>query len=429
MIPIMKFLMRLNRWHAVAAVIIVAVALIIFVLYRAKFREDVKITLLDSLPQNGNTYVIDAGPTMPVITAKAEVPSISPEENSKLTFTWTVNLKIKDGKGKYINYDKDIEQNSTTTGDHPFTLKFLKPDMFRGGELKLTAKARINGKEVFGTTPDGLTIQGRNPQRVDVQNYIDSLVLTKYKGGYAGLTASDLQDTLKRISCWESYQSDSTQPGQRQFKAAPGEIGMPVVAKDNGVGLFQITNTNECPYSPFKKCPDAVFNWKVNADLAIAAFIEKVDRAKEYPTLLKQSAGYRAYIQSTINPMRKATGLEPIPVDGSPSGQFEDLPAPDFAANQILDDAVRGFNGFGATLFDKLLHEFRPDEKALSTLSNQSLKNDPSVWRRVLPSERPNCEFCGYPAYVDNVKSFSPQCTVVPAGTEAPIWRAAMLKR
>src|ERR1700730_16124497 len=178
MLPVIKLLMSLNKGHAVEAVIIVAVALIVFVLYEAKFREAVKITLLDSLPQNGNTYVIDAGPTMTVIRAKAEVPNVSPEENSKLTFTWTVNLKIRDGRGKYISFDKDIEQNSTTTGDHPFTLNSLKTNMFRGGELKLTAKARINGKEVFGTTPDGLTIQGRNPQRVDVQNYIDSLVLT-----------------------------------------------------------------------------------------------------------------------------------------------------------------------------------------------------------------------------------------------------------
>lgn len=389
----------------------------------AACQKDVKITLLDPLPQNGNTYVIETGPTMPVIRAKAEAVGLTAEENAATTFTWTVSLKIKDGPGKYVSYDQDIEQNSTTTGGQPFVVKFIKPDMFRGGELKLTAKARVKGSEESGSTPDGLTIKGRNPQRIDVQNYTDSLVQNQYGTGYRGLTVSDLQDTLKRIGCWESYQSDSSQPGQRQFKAPPGQVGLPVVARDNGVGIFQITNTTRCPYSPFNNCPDAVFNWKLNADYALAGLVEKIEVAKEYPASLRQNAAYGAYIEKTINPRRQAAGLEPIPVQKSPAGEYQDLPAPDLTDDQILDDAVRAFNGLAGKLFDKPLHEFRPDEEALSTLSVESLKIDPRFWRRVLPSERPACEYCGYQAYVNDVKSSSPQCNAVPEGAEEPRWR------
>src|SRR5215471_21495802 len=143
----MKLPFRFNKWHAAVAAILVVLVAALIIFYKVRSREAIKITLVGSLPQNGNTYVIDASPAKPVITAKAEVPSISPTENSRVIFTWTVNLKIQDGRGKYINYDKDIEQDTTTTGDQPFTLKFIKPDVFRGGELKLTARARVNGRD------------------------------------------------------------------------------------------------------------------------------------------------------------------------------------------------------------------------------------------------------------------------------------------
>ena len=71
------------------------------------------------------------------------------------------------------------------------------------------------------------------------------------------------------------------------------------------------------------------------------------------------SSTYSDFVQNTVNPQRIVMGLLPIPLPP---------PAPAFSTagmlgagppNQLLEDAVRGYNGYaGPKLFGNLLHEF-----------------------------------------------------------------------
>jgi hypothetical protein len=367
--------------------------------------EKPAIKIILDPPPTDNRYVIDATPTMPVIRARAKVISVKPDLTPTTTFTWTASLRINKkvpetcAIGDNVSFDKDIIQGVETTSDAVFTMEFKDPEAFRGGRLKLTAKATVNGEVLNGETPGGLSIQGANPQRADIQNNIDEQVPLD---GFSKLETLDIQDVLKRIACRESI-------GQRQFDAlANGGIGPVLTSCDNGVGIFQITSTNSCS-DPFTKCRNTLFNWNANVTAGAQTYREKVQAAKGYPNKLKNSLAYQDFITNTINPQREASGLQPIPGFPTPKLTTDSLVGSD-PPNQLLEDGVRGYNGFAGMAFGLALHEFIPDEEFLVSVPDnelKGLKNDPRVWRRVLSGERPDS---GDPNYVNNVIAQSPQC-------------------
>jgi hypothetical protein len=357
-----------------------------------------KVTLLPPLPMNGTTYIIESKPSMPVISARADVTGLSPEQNAKTKITWTVKLRMKDGDRNEVNFDEVFKQNETTYGGKPYVVRLVKSDTFRGGDLTLIAKAKTaTGREIEGQTPVPLTIKGRNPARSDVRSYIDAIAKKSFGNTYKGLSLFDIQDAMKRIACHESTQLGEL--GQRQFLVPEGEVGPPIIAPDNGAGIFQITNTTKCPVNPFKGCPNAIFNWKLNVELAVENFKEKVASASNYPgNLIKhKSGGVGQYVNSDINPARKTAVLELIPLSQSGEKFFLKIKLPPFrttgsfdsaGVNQLLEDAVRGNNGFKGQLFGDYIHEFRPSEKALKSFTLDSLKTDSSVWEVVPPNDR-----------------------------------------
>lgn len=367
--------------------------------------QPVTITLMAPLPLNGDTFVITPEPKMPVITAKAAVTGLPPGENAKVKFTWSVTLSIRNGSGQRIAFDQDIKQNKTTKGDQLYVLELKKSDMVRGGDLTLIATAKLaNGQEVRGQT-FGLMIWGQNPQRADMQAYMDTYLQQKYGGGLKGLSLADLQNTTKRIACQES--------GQSQFQTQLNGIGLPLIDPKNGVGLFQITRTTKCPNPFAADCLNAVFNWKLNAQLGIVNLAEKVNIAKQYPKSLSNDSNYGEYVNSVINPQRRLQGLELIPLKQNSNGIFVKLQAPEFLTsgsldlpgrNQLLEDAIRGNNGYSGGL-----HEFTTQEAALVTLTLNELKTDAKrFWRIVLPAERPMG--VGDPSYVSNVRTKTQAC-------------------
>lgn len=112
------------------------------------------------------------------------------------------------------------------------------------------------------------------------------------------------------------------------------------------------------------------------------------------------------------------------PIPGFPAPQFttDGLIGSD-PPNQLLEDGVRGYNGFAGTAFGIELHEFIPDENFLATVPNSELagiNNDTRVWRRVSAQERcimGQCRISGDSStargdlnYFNNVKNQLPQC-------------------
>jgi hypothetical protein len=246
----------------------------------------IEITL-DPAPTNGR-YVIDATPAMPAVSATARVVNVTPDPTPTTMFTWTVNLTINKGTGEEVSFDEELEQGVVTLGEELFTLEFAEPGLFRGGNLKLTVEAKVDGEMLVGER-DGLTIEGTNPDRSEIQDSIDDEAHP-----FQGLEEADIEDVLKRMACQESR--------QRQFEAvANGGIGPPLISPDNGVGIYQTTNTNRCPGTVlFEQCADLVFNWRENVVEGIRAYGDKVREARGHPGRLRGVQGYRDFIQDVV---------------------------------------------------------------------------------------------------------------------------------
>lgn len=358
---------------------------------------EIEITLDPEPPMD--RYVVDAAPAMPTIRATAKVVGVTPDPTPDTTFTWNASLAVDERvPSREVLFDDGIVQDTTTQGEAPYLLELVDSSAILGGRLKLKASATVEGEILEGETGDGLRVEGTNPQRLEIQREIENGV----GAGTQGLAGGDVSDALQRMACQENR--------QRQFTAPPnGGIGPVTISFDDGVGIFQITLTNNCP-NPFNDCHQVFFDWRANVAEGIANFRSKVGPARRYPGALRgPSSTYAEFIRSTINPMRRAQGLRPLPGIPAPpfstGGLLGDAPP-----NQLLEDAVRGVNGFAGTLFGLVLHEFAPDTDFLLQVPNAELpglNTDSRVWRRVPAAERPNS---GDRDYVANVTGHSPEC-------------------
>lgn len=364
-------------------------------------KPGVKINLVDA-PKD-NIYVIDDIPTMPIIKATAQITGVTLPKK----FTWTADIIIEKNKlnkkGKIIgtipiSYKEHILQDCSTTGNEEFSLSFEEPDTILGGSLTLKVRTSFAGEELTGESAT-LIINGTNPKRNKIMDKIDKEAQTY---AFNGLNNEDVRDVLKRIACQESK--------QRQFSAsANGGTGPVLIARDNGVGIFQVTDKyNKETFDT----PAVLFNWMSNVGKGVVMFKDKTKVAYAYPRKMRLEPDYIQYIKENINPRRKEKGLKGIPI----------IPAPNFSKtgnigatppNQLLEDSVRGYNGYnGLHPYGKIvLHEFVPDEDFLLTVPDNELpglSKNPNVWRRVPASGRGTM---GDQNYVTNVGKKSPLCT------------------
>lgn len=376
----------------------------------------IQITLSPS--PHADQYLITATPSMPFVQASAKVINVLPDPTPNTTFTWTAHLTTNEngGTGQAVNYDQDIVQNSTTTGSAPYTLTLPDPTAFRGGHLTILATATVGGKSVTGQTPSDLVINGTNPQRAAIQKSISDQVPNF---NFRNLQVGDAVDVLQRIACFES--------GQAQFEGgADGGKGAPLVNSGNDVGVFQIHSGNP---DLFVTNPNIVFSWLANVTAGLSTYQNKVGIASNYPNLMKRSAAYIAFIKNTINPQRIAAGLSPLHAIPAPpftfQGQIGSNPP-----NQLLEDAVRGYNGYAGTAVFccGVLHEFIPNTDFLLTVPDSEvphLATNPNVWLRVCsdptshgvlygPAGSTSCAVArgssGDPKYVNDVAAKSPRC-------------------
>jgi hypothetical protein len=378
------------------------------------------VEVMLTTPPPLNRYLIIAAPAMPVIKASAKVVGITPDPTPTTTFTWTANLTTKKGTGEVISHKSYITQNQTTTGTAEYTFELTNADDVIGGSLTLEAKAVVSGVTLSATSPEGAVIDGTNPPRASIQSRVD---LAVDGTGFSGLRKVDVKDAVKRIGCQESK--------QRQFKAAAdGGTGPGLISPDNGVGAYQITSGD-----PISKNPPIVYDWRENTDTGTTIFSSKTALSNGYPDSLRSSTDYRIYVSQRINPIRCNRGLDPIglaPVAKEPKDTYSERckaslilipgnpPAANFTkvnplgatlVNQLLEDGVRGYNGFaGPKLFNLPLHEFAPGMTFLANVPDNeldTLSTNSDIWQRIPASDRGSK---GDPNYVANVTSQQATC-------------------
>jgi hypothetical protein len=302
------------------------------------------------------------GPQMPSFSAEARILGITPDPTPTTQFTWTVEIKFQTSDCQ-PNVRRPVtinDQFELLSVGGRINIAFPR---VRGGQLTLTVSTVLPTGKIEAMT-SGLRIRGINPMRAELNGALPTL-------------------TLQRIAAHEST--------QRQFRAdRNGGIGnCPLMSADRagGVGLFQITNP-----APTE---DEHWDWLANIRRGIAIFNEKQRIARNYPAQVRRSQGFGDLVRryNLANP----------PTADSPTISVDLLP--DFDANQLELDSIRGYNGWaGRDLFRLPLHEFRvpvdPDGNLVvntdMTTGIQSI-----VWERVPAADRP--QNTGDPNYVDHV--------------------------
>ncbi len=353
-----------------------------------------------------------------------------------------------------LNFNQDIALSCTrpgsvnnqcfTTGNAPLTMIF-RFNGFRGGKLRFEVQAV--GLGLNGRTVDTLKIRGLNSSVASINSYIDSkLNSSEYldKINLYGMNVDDVSDAVKKMTAAESI--------KRQYCTSSGGAGcnvedfdgLPVTARDLGFGLLQITNSVNCSRSKILRldsyCIDTVFNWQRNIDEALKTLFNTLRIGHNLPERFKTgglASEYRG-ILTLVNIERDDRTFQRINLENG-------LPAPKFTSkgtvfttktdagscggthppvgtpcNQLLDNAVRGYNGYskeytvlfpGRNEVRLALFEFLPNfDRMINTEQLGDLSTDPNLWGRTPINARVdrNGTNIGNPGYVQDVSSQNP---------------------
>jgi hypothetical protein len=264
----------------------------------------------------GPQFAISEQCVMPSIKATAAFQNITPDPKIPLQFQWNVTLVFTGANcvhslGRVIKHDPITAATMVNTFLIPFT-------QVRGGDLTVSVSVRVGNVNLTARST-GLQIVGTNPTLASLQ------------------AAAPANDAFRRLTRLES--------GLRQFRAP----GCPLFSEDNlgGVGLCQLT-------SP-APTDDQVWSWKANLAGGVALWNSKESTARGFPAQVRSSATFKALVKA-FNDQRAATAEAAAAPGKAPAVQPPIVVTlPDYTADQLQRETLRGFNGWAGGL-----HEFRP---------------------------------------------------------------------
>ena len=299
----------------------------------------------------GARFAISADAVMPTITVTATLSGVVLDPRSPPVYTWNATLAFNGsvtphGAGRTTTHRPIVPQIGPR---NTFAIAFSE---VRGGVLTVSVSVRV-GANSSTAQSTGLTIIGTNPTPAAI----------KTKANAIGANKVRFRKQMRQES------------SLHQFTAS----GWPLYSGDNlgGVGLCQITNP--------APTADQTWDWKANVDAGWSLYLEKERIASRYPAHVRATT-LPALVSAWNNSRRPAA---PIAVT-----------LPDYTADQLELDTIRGFNGFAGGL-----HEFRvrrdttPDRLLVVTLDASGTRGT-AEWERVPVAER---GASGDPNYVNNV--------------------------
>lgn len=303
-------------------------------------------------------YSIDSTPKMPTIKAEAQLTGLDGNVNvNMMNYEWKTEIKYDASKAprgpnRQINFDM------TKTVKGP---KYVPAfNVIRGGNLTFTVKVQYGGMTIQSTSKP-VKVVATNPTEAEVRAEVNDT-------------------TLMRIARQEST--------LRQFRG-----DHPLWSGDGlgGVGLFQITNP-----APTN---DEVWNWKSNVATGRRIFNQKSTIAGRHPGRVQRSQSFQQAV-NLLNQTRTSQGLPALTIQ-----------VPQFTAQQQLNDAIRGFNGWGGSgRFVRHLHEYRValDSNGMIRFNITDPVNNvaETIWEQVPAADRP--QTFGDPDYVNHVLNQNP---------------------
>jgi hypothetical protein len=294
---------------------------------------------------------------MPVISVTANLQNITPAPSVALRYDWAVTL-IFHGQGcphslgRMVKHP-DIRQFTTT---NKFRIPF---SAVRGGVLTVSVKVQA-ANQVLTATSQGLSITGTNPSVAVLAAFVDP------DAGFRKLMRVE-----SRL---------------RQFLSP----NWPYFSEDNrgGVGICQVTDSPS---------DDAVWSWKENVKAGWAIYEDKQQHASSYPKTVRNGSRFKTLVQQ-YNDLRYAKAKQTpkaaaAAVPSTTSAPPKEVPRkdlsiilPDFTAEQLQLDTIRGYNGYADGL-----HEFRvrlDDNGVLYVNVDEPNLKGTAEWERVTAQMR-----------------------------------------
>jgi len=306
-------------------------------------------------PAGAPKFAISAAAAMPSITVTASLSGVTVDPRSPATYAFTATLAFvgsstPHGSGHNTQHSAITPQ---TGARNTYVIPFTQ---VRGGVLTVTVSVRVGSAPPITVTSAGLTIVGSNPSPAQIKAQANAVGANKVR----------FRKQMRQESSLEQFRSN----------------GWPKYSGDNlgGVGLCQITRP--------APTADQVWNWKANVQAGWTLYLEKERIARTYPINVRAGLTFRALVAAwNAQPARRA--LSPVAVT-----------LPDYTADQLEQDTIRGFNGFAGGL-----HEFRVrlDARGLLVVTlDASGRNGAAEWEQVPVADRGTA---GDPNYVNNVEA------------------------
>ena len=313
----------------------------------------------------GPKFLISADAAMPTITATATLSGVTVDPRSPPIYTWTATLAFNGTLGGVL-----VPHSAGSTTTHraiapqtgprnTFLIPFAE---VRGGTLTVSVAVRV-GTQTLTAQSTNLTIVGTNPAPSAIRTYANSIGANNVR--------------FRKLMRQES--------SLRQFINASGA---PHYSGDDlgGVGLCQLTRP--------APTADQTWNWKENVAGGWRLYLEKQRIARAYPALVRSSAAFLQLVYAYNNPPAVPGAV------GQPRPASLTITLPEYTADQLDLDTLRGFNGYL-----RQLHEYRVRVDAAGRLvvtPDATGRRGTAEWERVPIAARGGA---GDPNYVNNVEA------------------------
>lgn len=306
-----------------------------------------------SYSPTGPKFAITADAVMPAITVTATLSDVAADPKTPPIYTWTATLTFN-GSVTLHGAGRTTAHRAITPQTGPrntFAIPFTE---VRGGVLVVRVDVRV-GTDTLTAQSTGLTIVGTNPTPAAIKTKANAIGANK-------------------VRFRKQMRQEST---LHQFTTA----GWPHYSGDNlgGVGLCQITNP--------PPTQDQTWDWKANVDAGWSLYREKERIAGRYPAL----------VRTTILPALVIAWND----SRSPAAPIA-VTLPDYTADQLELDTIRGFNGFAGGLHEFRVRRDTTPRRLLVVTIDTSGTRGVAEWERVPVNERGRS---GDPNYVNNVEA------------------------
>lgn len=306
-------------------------------------------------PAGTKAFAISATAVMPSITVTASLTGVTVDPKSPPKFSFTATLAFE-GSNTPHGSGRNTQHDAIAAQEGPKNTYVIPFTQVRGGVLTVTVSVRVGTAPPITAASAGLTVIGTNPSSTQIRAHASAVGANKVRFRKQMRQESSLAQF--RSSGWPKYSGDNL----------------------GGVGLCQITRP--------APTPDQVWNWKDNVRAGWTLYLEKERIARAYPVSVRGGATFRAQVAAwNAQPARQ--GMPAVAVI-----------LPDYSADQLELDTIRGFNGFAGGL-----HEFRVrlDARGLLVVSlDASGRSGTAEWEQVPVADRGSS---GDPNYVNNVEA------------------------